>query len=216
VGNTGTALVVNGDFRAPAAGGGLYQSVETVSIGRHAIFGGGALSQGGGTLAVGGNLTLNGATNLTAGTLTLAGNFSHQAGFCDGNRIFAQKEHTLWFNGITDTDTLRVTWNPDGECTSQLGTVKVATTGNKGLTIVATRPVYLESLQIVAGGKLRVPQDVSVTAAYGNFAGTGVFVQEGGTLTNDGSVTVILGSGDNCPVGSGVIPGPFICANHPM
>jgi hypothetical protein len=209
-----TAVVfVSGDFRAPGSGGGLTLGSGAIEVGRDALFDGGGLSQSDGTFVVIGNTVLNGATYLTGGALAVGGNFSHTGG-CSGHSIFATAAHTTTFYGTADPDTLRITWNADVECTSRLGTVEIATTGDKGMTIAATRPLWIENLHILAGAKLRVPLGVDLTAGYSHIIGTGVFIQDGGILTNDGSVSVPQGAGDNCPVGLGVIMGPFICANH--
>jgi hypothetical protein len=205
------------DFRSSSSvnGGGLTVFDGAITIGGNALFDGGALTQSGGAIAVTGNALLNGPTNLDGGALFLSHNFSHQGSCSPSNTISATSSHVTWFSGTTTgTDTLKITWNADGECTSRLGTVQIATTGDAGITFSTTTTMSLSNLHIQSGGKLYVPPSMIINAAEDALF-NGVFILEGGILTNDGTVNVYQGSGDNCPVGMGVIPGQFICARHP-
>jgi hypothetical protein len=209
--NEGSGVLVQGDFRAPGSAGGLLQTAGSISIGRDAIFNGGSFSQSSGVIVVARNATFNGQTDLSGGVLGLAGNLTLQGG-C-GHTLNASGDHTTLFNGVTSgTDTLRIAYTFDNECPSQLANVEIATAGDPGLTFATNTSLSIGNLHIDPGAKLRVP--LTMTLTVGGIVGHGVFIADGGTLTNNGTVSVPFGINDNCPVGLGVIMGPFICTTH--
>src|SRR5205823_11417625 len=129
------------------------------------------------------NTTLNGQTDLSGGVLGLAGNLTHQGG-C-GHTLNATGDHAMLFNGVTTgTDTLKIAYTFDNECSSQLANVEVATTGDAGLTFATTTSLSIGNLHVDPAAKLRVPPAMILTV--GGLVGHGVYIASGGTLTNDG------------------------------
>lgn len=200
------SVTVGGDLSVETASGFLGAELHigdaTLEAGRKLVVTPeSALGQNGGTITVRDTAVFDGDQMLWNGVLNLLGAFRH-TGNGDTYRLDGRLPHVTRFAGArAGTDTMRLHWDAPsgGTVPSTFGQLEFNTTGEAGVTFFTS----LAAATVLAGHTIVRPNAFlfipggqapryGLTTGTANRSGTtGLIVETGGRITNDGQIIVL-------------------------